>query len=614
VWLCACGGGSSPEPAAAPNITSQPVDTTVTAGQGATFTVSAAGTGPLVYQWLRDGAEIPGATAAIYSIPVAVAADDGAGFSVQISSAAPQSVVTSARATLHVNSAASPSAGLGYVLADLALSQTRGPNRTSSWQTKIAVFDPVTGAQVADADLGVSANAPLLPAWATSSNSLDRTTRRMTFNGDAMVFYVAAGKVWKIDLLAGASHAPTQVSALTDACAIGQPAPMSADGSDAWLAVGRLIDGHCSYDFSSSNFVYGYSQTFVRSTMSATSAPKSFNRPAAILDTLDDGTLNRIAVLMLVDNRVVLHTPAMEHIADVSGALAAPPAEFLPMGYDYASMQAAYYRVDGTLRRVRWTSTGATLEPATHTFASNYGTQIQIDNAADIDALYFSDGSQLLKVTGAGSPLLLGTVAGTRINTILTTPDHVVVTQADPSVSAPASVSVFLKSGGQTLHIDNAYTFSVMADHLVYAKTGAGDYKTYVVGFDGSGEKVFAGGSSVVHRSQIADRHLVQSLLVCQPDAADDLGCNRGELVQIDPLTGTSTSQGRIDHAITTRGSLTTGNLLSNAWLTTGVPAIGSFSHMAAADSSGSAKGLIDFYTFTPGQPNSLKRLTALVP
>lgn len=53
----------------APAITTQPVDQTVLAGAGASFTVTATGTAPLSYQWRRNGATIAGATTATYSIP-----------------------------------------------------------------------------------------------------------------------------------------------------------------------------------------------------------------------------------------------------------------------------------------------------------------------------------------------------------------------------------------------------------------------------------------------------------------------------------------------------------------------------------------------------------------
>ena len=51
------------------SITTQPASQTVTAGQTATFTVTATGTAPLSYQWQKNGAAISGATSSSYTTP-----------------------------------------------------------------------------------------------------------------------------------------------------------------------------------------------------------------------------------------------------------------------------------------------------------------------------------------------------------------------------------------------------------------------------------------------------------------------------------------------------------------------------------------------------------------
>ena len=90
--------------AVAPSITTQPANATVTAGASATFSVAAAGTAPLSYQWQRSGTAIPGATAASYTTAAAVTADSGATFSVVVSNAAGN--ITSRAAQLTVNAVA----------------------------------------------------------------------------------------------------------------------------------------------------------------------------------------------------------------------------------------------------------------------------------------------------------------------------------------------------------------------------------------------------------------------------------------------------------------------------------------------------------------------------
>src|SRR6266850_909912 len=85
-----------------PTILTPPANQTVTAGQMATFSVTASGTAPLSYQWQKNGADINGATLASYTTPAATAQDNGAQFRVVASNSAGKA--TSNPATLTVNS------------------------------------------------------------------------------------------------------------------------------------------------------------------------------------------------------------------------------------------------------------------------------------------------------------------------------------------------------------------------------------------------------------------------------------------------------------------------------------------------------------------------------
>jgi hypothetical protein len=65
-------------------ITQQPASATVVSGNPVTFSVGTSTGTPLYYQWLRNGADIPGAVCPTYSF-VTVQSDNGARFSVRIS-------------------------------------------------------------------------------------------------------------------------------------------------------------------------------------------------------------------------------------------------------------------------------------------------------------------------------------------------------------------------------------------------------------------------------------------------------------------------------------------------------------------------------------------------
>ena len=76
----------NPDPA--PSITTQPASQTITAGQTATFSVTASGTAPLAYQWQKNGTAIGGATSSSYTTPAETTSDNGAQFTVVVSNSA----------------------------------------------------------------------------------------------------------------------------------------------------------------------------------------------------------------------------------------------------------------------------------------------------------------------------------------------------------------------------------------------------------------------------------------------------------------------------------------------------------------------------------------------
>ena len=84
-----------------PSITQHPSSRTVAPGTSVTFSVRASGPAPLSYQWQRNGANIPGATAQDYSL-VAAAGDNGARFRAIVSNSFGN--VLSNEATLTVTS------------------------------------------------------------------------------------------------------------------------------------------------------------------------------------------------------------------------------------------------------------------------------------------------------------------------------------------------------------------------------------------------------------------------------------------------------------------------------------------------------------------------------
>jgi len=135
----AAGSGTT-----APTISTQPASQTITIGTTATFTVSAAGTGPFTYQWKKNGTAISGATAASYNTPTTSAPDNNAGFSVVISNAGGS--VTSANAVLTVNSSPAYTLYPGFIGTDL------NNNTHGAWQDN-QIYIEILGSNVSTGTL-----------------------------------------------------------------------------------------------------------------------------------------------------------------------------------------------------------------------------------------------------------------------------------------------------------------------------------------------------------------------------------------------------------------------------------------------------------------------------
>ena len=155
----------------APTISSQPSSKTVTAGQTASFSVTASGTAPLNYQWKKNGAAISGATAASYTTPATTSADSGAQFSVVVNNASGS--VTSNLATLTVTAAtlslnASPTS-LSFGSIDTGATSTLGVTITNSGNSSVTISG-VSSSGAGFSTSNVSSGTVLAPGQTAALN------------------------------------------------------------------------------------------------------------------------------------------------------------------------------------------------------------------------------------------------------------------------------------------------------------------------------------------------------------------------------------------------------------------------------------------------------------
>jgi len=204
LFLIACSGGGSggsgaAPVAAAPSITAQPANQAVIIGRPATFTVTAAGTAPLTFQWQKGGAPISGATASSYTTPATAQTDDGSTFLVVVSNAVGS--MTSAGAKLKVVTGTAKSRGTDVTTYKNDLSRS-GQNLSESALNLTTVTASTFGLlRTLPVDGKVDAQPLYLSALSAAGGSFN-TVFVATEHDSVYAFDADSGAViWQVSLL-----------------------------------------------------------------------------------------------------------------------------------------------------------------------------------------------------------------------------------------------------------------------------------------------------------------------------------------------------------------------------------------------------------------------------
>jgi hypothetical protein len=181
-----------------PSITTQPSNKTVTTGQMATFSVVAAGTAPLTYQWQKNNLNISSATAASYTTPATVSGDNGATFRVMVTNSV--TTITSNPATLTVNPVVT-SSGTDVTTYHNDIART-GQNTTETILTQANVNKTTFGLLRNLAVDGRVDAEPLYLSQLSVAGSAHNVVFIMTEHGSAYAFDSDTGaQLWKVSLL-----------------------------------------------------------------------------------------------------------------------------------------------------------------------------------------------------------------------------------------------------------------------------------------------------------------------------------------------------------------------------------------------------------------------------
>ena len=136
-----CNAALSAVSAVAPAITTQPASKTVTAGQTATFSVTASGTSPMTYQWKKNGTAVSGATSSSYTTPSTTTSDNNAQFTVTVSNSAGSANSTGATLTVSTSTVllTASTTSLSFGSVNLSTSTTQNVTLTNAGSSNVTV-------------------------------------------------------------------------------------------------------------------------------------------------------------------------------------------------------------------------------------------------------------------------------------------------------------------------------------------------------------------------------------------------------------------------------------------------------------------------------------------
>jgi hypothetical protein len=347
------------DPTFAPTITQQPQNVATFSGQTATFSVTATGTAPLSYQWLRNTVEITGATAASYTTPALSVSDNNTSFTVRVSNA--QGSTTSNAAMLTVTAASvAPTIAtqpqsqtvVAGLTASFSVTATGTSPLSYQWQRNGTAISGATNASyttpvLAVADSGAvyavvvsntvgsapSANATLTVTPAQTGTGRYLVAEAGPTTAAAVVYANGSQSIDSRAILAAASVAPTSTAVVEPA---GQATELFGQVVAGTVAGGQVTDMHTRYAlYFKAGKLYQIDQQVASGTPAGTQLSTLTSAEVCAVGTTPD-------VSSLIGSDLTDASRSWVFFAaPVSGACASPSASYRAVRMNMGSTDAA---------------------------------------------------------------------------------------------------------------------------------------------------------------------------------------------------------------------------------------------------------------------------------
>jgi len=426
----------------------------------------------------------------------------------------------------------------------------------------------------------------------------------VNIHGSSHAYYVQNGKVFDISLRKSDAQTPKQLSSLSGACGVVFRWQLESTGNDTWVQVAATTGAvACS------------TTAYVRSTMNGTQSAVVLPAGVTLLAPLYDPTVATTTGFLMRDGsgatpKLSVYDANLQPVGDVTGGAGTNDVSLI---YFEASGQGMYLKVDNTLRRLTWSGNSATLSGNLYTFTGGLPAS---PATADSAAVYFADGSALVRVAGGNPATPLTNIAPQTIFGVSTTANNVVILAANPNGSFVLETDP--KTGGTAVTLANATSLNgvlpvmigARGDQVFYAKpvpfnplVQSGSAQLRRVDASGQNDTLLVDNTfaiPVTNSTVVFDLPVAASALVCPP------------------TTSTTCALGQYDFASGTTlplGTLATAN--PNTFFIQPTGTGGTFSGVPGWLSvQGTAGGITsqDMYVITPGTQNSLGRVTTNVP